>query len=404
MVREVGRDRWESPAQWCTAKQHPAPEALPALVDAQMAHVRAVVGLTRKVLVCDLDNTLWGGVIGEDGLTGIRLGPGSPEGEAYSALQEYLLELKGRGLLLAVCSKNNPEDARLPFEQHPHMRLRLDDIAAFVASWDDKVEQIRRVAHALSLGTDSFVFLDDNPFERTWVRSQLPEVAAPELTTPFTYVRELDRHRYFQTLTLSNEDQARTEMYRVEGARAVLRTQAASLDEFLEQLRMRATAVAITPANLARVTQLVNKTNQFNLTTMRYTEADIERIAGDPRGWARAFHLADRFGDHGLIGVLLCRAAEPDGWEIDTWLMSCRVLGRRMEHLMFDRLVEAARAHGIARVVGVYRPTAKNGQVADLLPRLGFDPVPGPEGETRFERAVTSAATATSTFIELVPS
>ena len=388
---EIGRRHWQSATLWCTARQHPAPDAVPALAELQMAHVRAVLGLAKKIVVCDLDNTLWGGVIGEDGLAGITLGPGSPTGEAYVALQEYLLELKRRGVLLAVCSKNNPDDARLPFTGHPHTRLRLDDFAAFFSNWSDKAGNLRAIAAQLALGLDSFVFLDDNPVERAWVRSQLPEVAVVELgPTPFGYVRDLDRERYFQTVDLSREDRGRSEMYRQSAARESLRTAYGSLDEFLAQLDMRASAVVITTANIGRVTQLVNKTNQFNLTTRRYTDSQIARLAADQAGWARAFHLADRFGDYGLVGLLLCVATARDSWEIDTWLMSCRVLGRRMEHFMFDQLCEAARAAGITSIVGVYRPTAKNAQVADLLTRLGFRATAEEPDETRYVFDLTS--------------
>jgi FkbH-like protein len=392
---EVGRKQWQSPTVWYTARQHPAAEGVPALAELQMAHVRAVLGLAKKVVVCDLDNTLWGGVIGEDGLAGISLGPGSPAGEAYLALQEYLLELKQRGVLLAVCSKNNPDDARLPFVEHPHTRLRLDDFAAFFANWSDKVENLRGIAAQLALGLDSFVFLDDNPMERAWVRSQLPEVVAVELgPAPFGYVRDLDRGRWFQTVGLSDEDRGRSEMYRQSAAREALRTAYGSLDEFLEQLEMRASAVAITDANIARVTQLVNKTNQFNLTTRRYSESQVAHLAADQAGWARAFHLTDRLGDYGLIGLLVCVPTAPDSWEIDTWLMSCRVLGRRVEHFMFDRLCEAARAAGIATIVGVYRPTAKNAQVADLFTRLGFRLAGEEPEEMRYVFDITSPAVA----------
>jgi FkbH-like protein len=345
--------------------------------------------------VCDLDNTLWGGVIGEDGLTGITLGPGSPAGEAYVALHEYLLELQGRGVLLAVCSKNNPDDARLPFTDHPQTRLRLDHFAAFFANWSDKAENLRGIAAQLGLGLDSFVFLDDNPVERAWVRSQLPEVLVVELgPTPFDYVRDVDSGRYFQTVGLSDEDRGRSEMYRQSAAREAVRSTYGSLDEFIAQLDMRASAVDVTAANIGRVTQLINKTNQFNLTTRRYTDSQVSRLAAAPDGWARAFHLADRFGDYGLIGVLLCAPAGPERWEIDTWLMSCRVLGRRMEHFMFDRLCEAARAAGITSIVGVYRPTAKNPQVADLFTRLGFDLTAEGPDERRYVLDLASHAFA----------
>jgi FkbH-like protein len=402
---EAGRESWNDSALWCSAKQHPATAALPALAEAQMAHIRAVTGLTRKVVVVDLDNTLWGGIVGEDGIDGIRIGPGSPDGEAYAALQDYLLELRERGVLLAVCSKNNPDDARMPFERHPQMRLRMEHFAAFVANWRDKVENLRTIASTLSLGTDSFVFLDDNPVERAWVRSQLPEIAVVELgPSAFTYVRELDRLRLFHMTALTEEDRRRTELYREAAAREAARASAESLEEFLQQLGMRSTDVPIGPTNLQRVTQLINKTNQFNLTTRRRTEAAVAHLAADDTGWARAFHLSDRFGDHGLIGVLICTAPSPELWEIDTWLMSCRVLGRRVEQFMFERLCQAALTAGITRLVGVYRPTAKNAQVANLYSRLGFSPVATDADEQRFELPLGEAAPAMSpTFIERVP-
>jgi FkbH-like protein len=400
----VGRERWHDVAQWHTARQHPSMEALPALAEEQMAHVRAVSGLTRKLLVCDLDNTLWGGIIGEDGLNGIRIGPDHPIAEAYLGLQEYLLELKDRGVLLAVVSKNNDADARLPFEQHPHMRLRLDDFAAFIANWDDKANNIRTVAELVGLGTDSFVFLDDNPFERAWIRSQLPEVAVVELgPTPYTYVTDLDRGRHFFSLTLTEEDRQRAEQYRREAAREALRHASSSMDDFLKELQMRGADEPIGSANLARVTQLVNKTNQFNLTTRRHSTAEIDALATHPRGWARAFRLTDRFGDHGLIGVLLCASAGDEAWEIDTWVMSCRVLGRGMERFMFDRTLTAARKMGVRRIVGVYRPTPRNGQVADLYSQLGFARVESSDGSVRYELDLAGGAIAPAHSIAPVP-
>jgi len=373
VVSTVGIAAWEQPGLWQVARQHPATDALPALAHEQAAHIRAVLGLTRKVLVCDLDNTLWGGVIGEDGLDGIRIG-GTSEGECFLELQRYIRELQERGVLLAVCSKNNPEDARLPFERHPRMLLRVDDFAAFVANWDDKATNIRRIAEQLRLGLDSFVVLDDNPLERAWIRRELPQVAVVDLgRSPSTYVRALDRERHFASLTWSREDRARTEQYRRGAAIESARAAAGSVDAFLEGLHMRGAAAAVTPANLARVVQLTNKTNQFNLTTRRYTQPQVEQIAATPGAWTGVFSLADRFGDHGIVGLLFAvPASEPATWTIDTWLMSCRVLGRQFEAFMADRLVDAARAHGISRIVGVYRPTPKNSLVEDLLPRLGF--------------------------------
>ena len=395
----VGHANWTDPALWHRARQHPSAKALPVLVEEQMAHVRAVSGLTRKVVVCDLDNTLWGGVIGEDGLAGIKIGGSSPEGEAHLELQRYLKELRSRGVLLAVASKNNPDDARLPFLEHPEMLLRIEDFAAFEANWDDKVTNLRRVAATLSLGTDSLVFIDDNPLERGWVRAQMPEVAVVEFgASAAHFVRDLDAGRYFDVLTVSEEDRQRAEMYRTEQQRDALRAQAGSLDEFLAGLDMRAAFMPVNDQNLARVTQLVNKTNQFNLTTRRYTEAQVAAIAARG-GWTGVFDLTDRFGQHGIVGLMFCVPSDSRTWEIDTWLMSCRVLGRTLERFMLDRAIDAAKAAGVSRLVGVYRKTAKNGLVADLFDRLGFTLEAEDGDERRYELTVGQATTPYSTLI-----
>jgi FkbH-like protein len=404
--RHVGSGAWEDAGLWHSFKQHPATEALPALADAQQAHLRAVLGLTRKVLVVDLDNTLWKGVIGEDGLDGIQIGPGTAAGEAHQRLQEYLRDLRTRGILLAVCSKNNPEDARLPFEKREHMVLRLDDFAAFQANWNDKAQNLREIAEKLSLGLDSFVFLDDSPLEREWVRSQLPQVAVVELgPSVFHYVRDLDRGRHFFALSLSKEDLARAEQYRTESQREMLRSSSQSLDEFLSQLQLEASVVPVSGANLARVTQLANKTNQFNLTTRRYTEARVERLASEKGTWAGAFQLSDRMGSYGLIGLIFCVPAGPSNgspreWEVETWLMSCRALGRQMERFMLDRLLEAAAEAGVRELTGVYRPTPKNGLVANLYDNLGFSRMPAQTGdEIRYSLIVPDPVPVTATHI-----
>ncbi|MGH9349371.1 MAG: HAD-IIIC family phosphatase [Vicinamibacterales bacterium] len=401
VIASVGAAEWHDAGLWHRARQTPSTRALPALAEEQVAHVRAALGLTRKVLVCDLDNTLWGGIVGEDGVSGIHVGPGSPEGEAYADLQRYMKELRARGVLLAVCSRNNPDDARLPFREHPHMVLRLEDFAAFVANWDDKVTNLRRIASQLALGTDGFVFLDDNPFERAFIRREMPEVAVVEPgSMPQTSVRDLDGGRFFEALTISADDLQREERYRLEAERRSVRAQAGTLEQFLADLRMQASCVPVSARNVTRVTQLVGKTNQFNLTVRRHTQLEIQRIASTSGAWTGVFDLSDRFGPHGTIGVMLC---VPDGaarWQIDTWLMSCRVLGRQVELFMFDRAIDAARASGITHLVGLYRPSAKNQQVADLYARLGFTPIGEDAGECRYELVVESAPAAWSSFIE----
>jgi FkbH-like protein len=373
-----GRRAWSDATAWYTAKQYPAAEALPSLVDHQVALIRAGLGLTRKVLVLDLDNTLWGGVIGEEGLEGIRLGPPSAAGEAYQEVQRYAAELKARGILLAVCSKNNEADAAAPFLRHDAMILRLEDFVAFRANWLDKPTNLRAIAEQLNLGVDSLVFLDDNPVERAIVRRELPEVAVPELgPDPAGFVAALDRGRYFEALALSQEDLERHQSYCANALRDELRTAAGSLEDFLHSLTMIAEIGPFDEAVLSRVVQLIGKTNQFNLTTRRHSEAQLRRMMGSGTHWTCYFKLRDRFGDNGLVGLLIAGQAADDAtaWEIDTWLMSCRVIGRQLEQLMLWRLAEAARARGVRRLFGTYIPTAKNAMVSELYPQLGFERV-----------------------------
>jgi FkbH-like protein len=282
------------------------------------------------------------------------------------------------------------------------MLLKLEDFAVFRANWQDKAANIAAAAEELSLGLDSFVFLDDSPLEREWVRTALPQVAIPELgASVFHFVRELDRARYFFSLTLSREDVERAEQYRIAAAREQMRGSAGSLEEFLAQLQLRAAARPVTEANLARVTQLINKTNQFNLTTRRCGEAEVRQLAADPRCWAAAFDLSDRMGSYGLIGVILCRPGEhAHTWQVDTWLMSCRALGRQMERFMFDRLIEAAQSSGVRLLRGVYKPTAKNALVRELYDRLGWQRASESDGETRYEFTVPADPVRTATHVE----
>jgi FkbH-like protein len=382
VAAEFGRRAWGAAGPWYQARQYPVAEALPLLVDHYVALMRASLGLTKKVLVLDLDNTLWRGVIGEDGLDGIEVGPGTPAGEAHAALQDYALELRRRGILLAVCTKNNEADARLPFQRHDGMRLKEDDFVIFVANWQPKSENLREIARRLNVGLDSFVFVDDNPVERAEVARALPEVAVVELgREPAEFVAALHRGRYFETLALSAEDRARHESYKGNLQREELQAGAASLDDFLRQLGMHVHRGAFAPAVFDRVIQLFGKTNQFNLTTRRPSAEAVRAVMADGACWTQHFRVTDRYGDNGLIGLAVARPAGADEWEIDSFLMSCRVIGRRVEDFMLATLLEAARAAGMRRVRGVYRPTAKNGLAADFYARFGMTPDPEYRGE-----------------------
>jgi FkbH-like protein len=395
LAGRLGTRNWFDDRGWYMAKMPYAPDALPLLARHTAAVLAARLGLSRRCVVLDLDNTLWGGVIGDDGLEGIELGGGSTVGEAYIDFQVALKELAGRGIVLAVCSKNDPEVAREPFRAHPEMVLKEEDIAAFVASWGQKSEGIRQIARSLDLGLDSLTFLDDNPYERAEVRRALPELDVPILPEdPTGFRRALEEYPYFEPATFTSADRERGRQYRARAAALELRAAAGSLDEYQASLGMRAELGGIDPVNKARVVQLVNKTNQFNLTTRRRNQAELEAFLGQPgaRGfWVR---LADRFADHGLIAVALGRA-QGGRFEIDTLLMSCRVLGRGVETLVLAELGRLAAEAGCAEIVGVYRPTARNGMVADLYSRHGFAPAGvGEDGETRWSadpRTLTAA-------------
>jgi len=365
-----GKLRWQDDRLWYSAKLPFDPNLFPAVAHQASALIAANLGRAKKVVVLDLDNTLWGGVIGDDGLGGIKIGYGA-EGEAFVAFQKYLLGLKQRGVLLAVCSKNDESNARQPFEQHPDMVLRPGDISCFRANWDDKAGNIAKIAEELNLGLDSFVFIDDNPAERKIVRDYLPAVAVPELPSdPALYARFLDQQNYFELTTLSREDADRARMYKENAARLSLQSEIVDIDEYLTSLEMSASVARLGSATLARASQLICKSNQFHLTTTRYSEPELEQLAGRPNHTCLTFRLKDRFGDNGLIGVVLL-IAEAATLTIDTWVMSCRVLSRGMEEFILESIADTAKASGCDVIRGIYRETRKNGLVKDLYPRLG---------------------------------
>ncbi len=372
LAASVGRWNWGDERFFHLAKLPCAPEHLVAYAHGVATLIAAHLGQSKKCLVVDLDNTLWGGVIGDDGLAGIALGQGDAVGEAYLAFQRYAKSLCDRGVILAVCSKNEEANAREPFEKHPEMVLRLDDISCFVANWDDKVANLKKIAQELNIGLNSLVFIDDNPAERALVRRFLPEVAVPEMPAdPADYIRVLERHSYFEVASLSTEDFKRRDYYRTNVQRQTAEGGHANLDEFLRSLDMRAWIGPIRETDFERSVQLIGKSNQFNLTTRRHSTADVLRMLQSPEWVTRVVKLADRFGDNGLISVLLARQRD-DGLEIDTWLMSCRVLKRGVEHLLLNHVVEAARQRGLRRVIGEFIPTAKNKLVQNHYQDLGF--------------------------------
>ncbi len=371
-----GKRTWSNPVHWTAAKQYPHPEALPFLARHQASLLRAVSGLTSKCAVVDLDGTLWGGTIGEDGVGGIRLG-GSGEGEAFLEFQRYLLGLRARGIPLAVCSRNNHEDAVEPFRSHPEMLIRLDDVAVFLANWEPKPDNLRKIAKDLNLGLESLVFIDDHPVERARVRAELPSVAVPEMPAdPALYATALHRTLLFESLSLTGEDRGRADEYRANAQRQALQATSAGVDDFLESLAMRIELRPFDQTNLPRIVQLINKTNQFNLTTRRTSDSAVKRMMDDSEIYTQFMRLRDKFGDSGITGVLVA-VKEGNSYRIDQWLLSCRVLGRRIEEVMLTGLFRHAAAAGLSEIVGEYIPTAKNAQVADIYPKFGFEPIGG---------------------------
>lgn len=371
-IREV----WNAQA-WYQAKHYPAPHAVPAFSELIVAACRSITGMTSKVLVVDLDNTIWGGVVGEVGVGGLVLGAPSADGESFVDLQRHLKELTQRGILLAVCSKNESADALRPFAEHDAMVLKRDDLAAFVANWNDKAANIQAIAGDLDLGIDSMVFLDDNPLERSWVRTRLPQVKVVENDgTPAGMLSALRRGRYFEAVDLTEEDFQRGRSYKARAAIRAVSDTSRTAEDFLAGLGMVCRHGPVGDATVKRVAQLVNRTNQFNLTCRRYSETQVAAMAVDPGWWCRWFRLQDRYGDHGLVGAVFMRKAT-ETWTIDIFLMSCRVLGRDMERFMARCALTAARDAGASRVYGEYLPDARNGLVSDLLPRLGFKPAEG---------------------------
>ena len=336
----------------------------------------------------DLDNTLWGGVVGDDGIEGIVLGQGSAAGEAYLAFQRYAASLAERGVVLALCSKNDAEIVEHVFKNHPEMHLKREAIAAAAVNWTDKATNLRQLASTLELGLDSLVFVDDNPAERDIVRRELPMVAVPELPDDVAhYAATLAAAGYFESVAFTAEDSARSRQYAQNAQRQELLATATDMEGFLKSLDMRLDARPPANGDLASLTQLINKSNQFNLTTRRYTAEEVERAVNDPEVVVRGFRLVDKFGDNGLIAVIIARPHEQESTAlaVDTWLMSCRVLGRGVEAACLRVLAHEAARRGAKALIGEYRPTPRNGMVRDHYPRLGFAPA-GNGGEASYWR------------------
>lgn len=371
LAANIGFQNWRDTRMWYLARSRWSRHGLHALAECYASAICGLLGRIRKCLVLDLDNTLWGGIVGEDGMEGVRLGEDGV-GRAFVEFQLELLNLWRKGVLLAVCSKNNPADALGVIRQHPSMRLREEHFAAIRLNWEDKASNLRALAEELNIGLDSMVFLDDNPVERSWVRQEIQEVLVPDWPAdPAEYKTALLElsSRHFYKSAITSEDRSRGDDYRSQAERRKLVASASSLEDFYYSLEMRARIGLADAFSIPRIAQLTQKTNQFNLTTRRYTEAEILSISQNPSCTVWWLDLADRFGPSGIVGVLILRRQAPDTWLIETFLLSCRVMSRTVENVF---LAVAAREVGAAKLIGEFRPTNKNMPVQDLYARLGF--------------------------------
>jgi len=398
-----GIDAWYDDGLWHKAKQEIHPTAAPMYGELVARLIAAQMGRSSKFMVLDLDNTLWGGVIGDDGLEGIVLGQGSAVGEAYVEFQRWILDQSRRGVILAVCSKNDEANALAPFERHPEMVLSRSDIAAFVANWDDKASNLRTIAQRLNIGIDSCVFVDDNPFERNIVRRELPSVAVPELPEdPSCYARCIADAGYFEALSVTTDDAERTKQYQANLQRETLQASATDLKGYLASLKMELWVKSFDRMDLKRIVQLINKTNQFNLTTRRYTEEEVAALIDAPDAIGLHFRLTDSLGDNGIICIIIARVERPGAkMTVDTWLMSCRVLGRQVESACMNVLAAKAKSVGATEIVGEYIPTAKNGMVKEHYEKLGFLALQNESGARSLWRLQLESFAPTDTFITI---
>lgn len=377
-----GMRQWHDPVLWHRAKQEVTPLAAPLYGDLVARLLAALQGRSAKCLVLDLDNTLWGGVVGDDGVEGIVLGQGSAAGEAFADVQRHARALAARGVILAVCSKNDEENALAAFDRHPEMLLRRGDIAAFVANWDDKATNLRRIADTLNIGLDALVFVDDNPFERNLVRGELPQVMVPELPDddPAAIPRTLSDAGYFEAVAITRDDANRNAFYAADAERQRFQRETTDLSSYLRDLNMRLAWKAYGDVDLPRVVQLLNKTNQFNLVTRRLASTDVQAIVENEASFGLQFRLEDRFGDNGVIAVVNGHVdAAGDGW-IDDWVMSCRVFGRGVERATLEVVVEQLRRRGARRLIGRHVDSGRNAMTRSLLDDLGFRAAPDLSG------------------------
>lgn len=383
LQNKFGRDVMFDPTVYVSTEMLLSIDSLPYIASRTMDIICSIEGKFKKCLILDLDNTIWGGVVGDDGWENIQVGHGLGIGKAFTEFQEWVKKLKNRGIIVCVCSKNDEDKAKEPFKMNPEMILKLDDISVFLANWENKADNIRTIQSILNIGFDSMVFLDDNPFERNMVRENVPGVTVPELPEdPGEYLEYLYTQNLFETASYSNADKDRTKQYQVEVKRVTAAKAFTNEADFLKSLNMVSEVKRFDKFNIPRVAQLSQRSNQFNLRTVRYTEDQITDIEQSGKYATFSFTLEDKFGDNGLIAVVILQDISnevPSTLFVDTWFMSCRVLKRGMENFTLNTIVDYARKKGYKKIIGEYLPTSKNGMVKDHYPNLGFEAIEGVE-------------------------
>lgn len=372
ITAETGRGNSIDPKLYITSDMHLNLDVLPEVAKNVCDIIAAAKGNVKKCVIVDLDNTLWGGIVGDDGVENLQIGQ-LGVGKAYTEFQQWLLELKKRGIILAVCSKNTEDIAREPFLSHPDMILKLEDFAVFIANWENKVDNIITIQKILNIGFDSIVFIDDNPFERNMVRQAIPEIIVPEMPEdPSEYLPYLKSLNLFETTVYTKEDDTRTSQYQQEAKRILIQRMYSTEDEYLESLHMLAKVEKFNDFNIPRVAQLTQRSNQFNLRTIRYNAEEIKKISELENFLTFAFSLRDDYGDYGLTAVLILNKQESYAYFVDTFIMSCRVLNRTFEEFILNHIVDVVKDRGARKIIGEYLPTRKNSIVKDLYKNFGF--------------------------------
>jgi FkbH-like protein len=400
LIARHGRNKWHDERKWLTARLPLAGDSLIHLVDEWLRYLVPLSGKQAKCLVCDLDNTLWGGVIGEEGMTGIKLGADYP-GAAYQELQRAIIDLSRRGVILAIASKNNPDDALEAIDKHEGMLLRSKDFAVTRINWVDKAQNLHEIAAELNIGIDSLVLLDDNPVEREFIREMIPEMTVIDIDAadPFGHAPAVRRCPLFERLEISAEDKKRNKLYAEQQQRTALQASAGTVEDYYLSLAMVATFGEADPATRQRIAQLTQKTNQLNMTTRRYSEQAIQQMMDDPTWRVLWTRVEDRFGDNGIIGVMIAHE-QGDDWLIDTFLMSCRVIGRTVETAMLGVLAERAREAGAKRLLGPFIPTAKNAPAQKIYADNDFRCIEEGDKESLWELNLSTSKLAPPEWIE----